>query len=323
MGLRLSGLSGYLLFQRSLAVRNQAMMKSSEELSTQKRINRPSDDPQGAKTVLTYRSAIDKLNQYKANIGNADRMLKQTEVALNGAKDVLIRAKEIALQGNNTTIGQSGRLALAEEVKQIREQLLGHANTELNGEYIFSGYKTNVEPITLDVGFPNPPTATYNGDTNLRSIQIAEGETMTVQSRGDRVFLGDGTANTVDLFEVLGNLENTLRTEPNPAANPGDPDHFDTLSAAFGDAIEDLDLGFNQVLKEVTSLGGRMNRLTSTTEDFDIQLETLRSFVSDIEDKDIAEITMEFQRAQLALQATLGSAGAVMQLPSLMDFIGR
>lgn len=323
MSLRLSGLSSFYLFQRSLAARNTDVLRSSEQLSTQKRINRPSDDPEGAKTVLTFRHAMDKINQYKTNIVNGQRILKQTETTLSAVKDVITRAKELAIQGNNSTIGQTGRTALAEELKQRTQELLGLANTEVNGEYIFAGFKTDTKPFALDVNFPNPSTSTYSGDTNQKSIQINEGETVQIQSRGDLIFKGDGTASTVDIFKVLGDLEKTLRTPINPGANPGDPDHFDTISAAMGNAIGDLDKAFNQVVQEVTSIGGKENRLESTNDTFDVQMETLKSFISDIEDKDIAEITMEFQRAQLAMQATLGSANAVMNMPTLMDFIGR
>jgi flagellar hook-associated protein 3 FlgL len=323
MSLRLSGSSGYLLFQRSLQLRNADIYRSSEQLSTQKRINRPSDDPEGSKLLLTYRANLMKIDQYKTNIMTAEQNLKQTETVLGSVKDLMVRAKEIALQANNSTLSDEARETLAAEVNQLSQQLLGLGNSEVNGEYLFSGYKTDTAPFDFVAGFPNPPTANFNGDSNLKSIAVSEDLTLTVQVRGDLIFKGDGTAATVDLFEVLGNLETTLRTNINPAANPGDPDHRDTIFGAMGDHIEDLDTGFNQVLTEMTSLGGRQNRLTSTKDFFEVQVETMKTFISDIEDKDIAEITMEFQKAQLALQATLGSAGAVMNLPSLMDFIGR
>lgn len=322
MSIRLSGLSSYILFQRSLAIRNNDLFRTSEQLSTQKRINRPSDDPQGAKTVLTYRDALSKIKQYKDNIQFADQSLKASEVAVTNLKDILMRVKELALQGNNSTATTEARTALAEEVHQRAMEVLGIANTEVNGSYIFAGYHTDTKPFELDNAYPATPAATYSGDTNLRTVQISEDQTIQIQIRGDQLFQGDGTASTVDIFEVLGTLENTLRTPIDPNANPGDPDHFDTISAAMGDAIEDLDLAFNQALQQLTALGGKQNRLATTADAYDVQTETFKAFISDIEDKDIAEITMEFQRAQLALQATLGSAGAIMNMPSLMDFVG-
>jgi len=299
------------------------MFRSSEQLQSQKRINRPSDDPEGSKTILNYRSALDKIAQYKSNIETGQRNLRHAEITLNTTKELLDQAKQLAIQGNNSTLGTDGRKAIADQIKEISAQLLGLANTEINGQYLFSGFKTDTLPFSLDAAFPNPSTATFNGNTNLKQIEIAEGQSVAIQIRGDQAYMGDGTASTVDLFAVLGTLENTLRTPINTAAVAGDPDHFDTISAAMGDSLEDLDLGVSQVLREITGLGGKQNRLDATLGDFEVQAVTLKSFISGIEDKDIAEISMEFQKAQLALQATLSSAGAIMNLPSLMEFVGR
>ncbi len=239
MSVRLSGMSSYILFQRSLQVRNSDLFRTSEQLSTQKRINRPSDDPQGAKSVLTYRDAVKKIDQYKTNIQSADQSLKATEVAVTNLKDIMIRCKELALQGNNSTATTEARAALAEEIHQRAQEVLGLANTEVNGSYIFAGYHSDTKPFALHAAYPTTPSATYSGDTSLRSVQISEDQTIQTQIRGDELFKGDGTASTVDIFAVLGTLENTLRTVINPNATSGDPDHFDTISAAMGDAIED------------------------------------------------------------------------------------
>lgn len=317
MSLRLSGLSGFYLFQRSLQVRNADMYRSSEQLSSQKRINRPSDDPEGAKTILNFKTALDQIDQYRKNVGVARRGLQSTEIAMNSVKDLLNRAKEIAIQGNNSALALDGRRALAAEIRQKAQELLGLANTEVNGEHIFSGIKTDTVPFTLDANYPATPTATFAGSNTLKSVLIGQDTTIATQVDGENLFLGDGTASSVDLFNVLGTLATTLET------TIGDDTDRANYSAAMGDLIEDLDIGFNQTLREITSLGGKMNRLETTEQNFLAQTESMKQFISDIEDKDIAEITMEFQRAQIALQATLGSANAMLSLPSLMDFVGR
>ncbi len=323
MTMRLSGLSSYYLFSRSLQLRNSELFRSSEQLSSQKRINRPSDDPEGMKIVMNHRGTLDKITQYQNNILLGKQFLDHTETSLSQAKEVIARAKEIAQQGNNTSLSNDAKQALAREVEQLGEQLLALSNTRINGEYLFSGFKTDTKPFTLDANYPSPPTATFHGDTNTKPVLIGEDNTVTIQARGDQAFLGDGTASSVDLFEVLGTLQTTLETNIDPNATVGDPDHIDTIIAAMGDAIENLDLGFNQVVREIASIGGRSKRLENARDDYGVEVETLKAFISDIEDKDVGEIAMEFQKAQIALQATLGSATAVLGLPSLMDFVGR
>lgn len=301
-----------MLFQRALTRRNDELSKASEQLSTQKQINRPSDNPEAAKTVLSFKQALERMDQYKNNLTFGDQFLKQTEAALNSTKDILVRAKELAIQGKNGTQNVDSRKAIAAEVQQLQKQLLVTANSEINGEYIFAGYRSNTVPFALDAAQPNAdPVVTYSGDTNVRSIQISESSNLEIQSRGDQVFRGDGTASTVDLFQTLADLEVALRA--------GNVD--DSNASSVGAQIDKLTTGFNQVVNEITSIGANQNRIETTRNFLDAQNETLKSFVSSLEDADLSQAAFEYQRTNVALEATINVSGNILKLPSLMDFI--
>jgi flagellar hook-associated protein 3 FlgL len=312
MGMRLTGLSNFLLFQKALAMRNTKVFKDSEQLSTQKQINRPSDDPQGARNVLSLRQSLDKMEQYQHNLTTGEQFLRDSEVTLSNVKDVLNRAKELAIQGRNGIQSQESRNAIAAEVQQLQQQLLTESNTSINGEYIFAGYRTSTKPFALDVSQPSvDPVATFSGDSNVRSVQISDASNLTVQSRGDLIFMGDGTAATVDLFQTLADLEVALR-----AGNIDDSD-----PSSIGAQIDNLQTGMNQVINEITSIGANENRVSDTQSYLDTQMETLKSLVSSIEDADIAQTSFDYQQSSLALQATINAAGNILRLPSLMDFL--
>lgn len=314
MTLRLTGLSSYYMFSRSLAQRNFDMFRTSEQVSTNKRINRPSDDPEGAKMLLSLKGNMSQIDQYDSNLDVADRNLRQVESSLSSVKDLLVRAKEIAIAGKNGTLGTDARRGLAEEVQQLQQQLLSLSNTQVGGEYIFGGFKTTTQPFSLDASQPNAdPVVTYAGDSNIRSIQISDDSTIAIQVRADLVFRGDGGASTTDLFQALADLEVALRT------NNVD----DTDPASVGQQIDELDLGITQVLNEVTSVGAKSNRILTAKESIASQRETLRLFISEIEDADMGQVATEFQRANMALNATIQSAGTILNMPSLMSFLGK
>lgn len=314
MGLRLTGLSSYYLFTRSLASRNLDMFRSSEQMSSGKRINRPSDDPEGSKIVLGFKEQMGRIDQYRSNLDTAQRSLQQVETTLTQVKEALIRGKELAIQGKNGIIGQDARNALAAEVQQLQQQVLQAANTNINGEYIFAGYKIATQPYSLSSSQPNAnPVATYAGDTNTRVVQVSEGSTISIQVRGDQTFQGDGTPSQVDIFQTLADLEVALR-----AGNLDDTDN-----SSVGAKIDDLEKGVNQILNQITSVGAKLNRIDAMKSEYESQKETLTTFTSSIEDADVTQLAMDFSRAKSALEATINSAGIVLKMPSLMDFLGR
>jgi flagellar hook-associated protein 3 FlgL len=317
MGTRITGLSNYYLFQRSLSLRNAELARSAEQVTSQKRINKPSDDPTGTGAVLAMKQSMDKIEQYQRSLGVAERTLQMSESTLNSVKDVLNRAKELAIQANSPSgHAETARIAIADELQQLQQQLLSLSNTEVNGEYLFSGYRVTTKPFSLDAAQPNAdPVATYAGDTNVKSVQINDGSSLVIQSRGDQVFQGDGTNATVDLFQAMATLENNLRSNA--------PDYSETSATGVPQSIEDLGKGFSQVMSEITSIGAKTNRIDTSKFQLSAQRTTLETFVSDIEQADFESTAAEFQRANLALQATLQSAGTILNLPSLMSFIGR
>lgn len=313
MTVRMTGFSNFLMFQRMITERNANMFEASERISSQKRINRSSDDPEGKKLILGFRDTLERAEQFEANIGLAKRQLTQAESALTDVNSALVRAYEKAIEGNNGIKSAQEREAIANEIHQIAQNVLNLANTQINGEYIFSGFRTDTRPFSLDASYPNAtPAATFSGDgTNLKSIQINESGSVTIQINGEDTFLGDGTPATVDIFQSLANLETALRT--------GD---LDASSATGVPAmIANLKTAQTQVLNEITSIGARTNRLDTAKEQLAVQKETLKTFIEDVEGVDFAEVTMEFQRAQLAMQGTISAAGNILNLPSLMDFL--
>ncbi len=312
MTIRSTGLSNFVLFQRALSLRNSDLYKASEQLSTQRRINRASDDPEGARVAMGYQQGIDRIEQYLKNLDSGERYLRETEAALTSAKDLVVRAKELAIQGRNGILSSESRAAIAAEIQQLMQQMVLVANTEVSGEYLFAGYRTSTAPFSLDAAQPNAdPVATYAGDTNVRSIQIGDSSHLQIQSRGDEVFAGDGSPQTVNIFQTLADLEVALRTD----------NLDDTDPASVGSMIDDLDIGLNQLLSEITSVGARVNRIELNRIHFDTQRETLKGFLSSIVEVDMSEAAFDYQRANTALQATMTAAGNVMNLPSLMDFI--
>ncbi len=100
------------------------MQKLQEQIATGKKINRPSDDPAGARRVLSLRSEDLKLEQYSRNIVTSIQSLDFSSSALNAIADYLQRIQELTIQGVNGSTDQAGRDSIAAEMNGILEQIL-------------------------------------------------------------------------------------------------------------------------------------------------------------------------------------------------------
>jgi len=175
-----SYLNGLTAMQRLQA----ALDQTQRQISSGRRILKPSDDPIAASRSLELRESISRLSQFDRNAGIAMNRLAQEESALTSVNDVLQRVRELALQGNNATQSNESRGQIAVEMRQLLDNLVQLANQkDGNGRFMFAGNLEEVVPVTRTAtGFQ------YNGDQGQRLIQVGESRQVADGDPGSDVF---------------------------------------------------------------------------------------------------------------------------------------
>ncbi len=131
---------------------SEKMYKLNEQISSGKRINSPSDDPLGLSTVLTYRSVLSADTQYESNIDLANGQLSQMDTSLQQVDDLLARANELAVSQASSSATSDTRAGAAEEINQIRSEIVSIANQKYGNKYLFGGTMTQNAPyLNVDV----------------------------------------------------------------------------------------------------------------------------------------------------------------------------
>lgn len=273
----------------NLAKQSTQLMQTQLKLASGKRINRPSDDHIGIGKVLSYRSTLDTIDQYRENITDAQTRVKYTETVLGQIHDFLREAKSIA-----SDPGLEDKTALEEAVSDIRSQVLGLANTKYGKNHLFSGHLTDIPAF-------DPATYAYNGDSGSHRVVVGEGITVELEADGSQIFIESGD----NLFQVLDDLEAALAAD--------DP-------VAIQAVVEPLGRIGDQIQIVRSGLAADYKRLESTNDywaSFGNSVETMRSAV---EDADITKTAIDMQVQQTAYEVLLATAAQVIQ-PTLVDFL--
>jgi flagellar hook-associated protein 3 FlgL len=136
------------IFMRNMQKQAEALLQRQEQLATQKRINRPSDDPIGIGRVLNGRSMLSAIDQYTENIRQGKTRLEMTDQTLAMAGDLVKQARRIAEEKSGAEISASEREFAAGQIKEIYDQVLQLANSKHGGRYMFAGNLTDTAPFT-------------------------------------------------------------------------------------------------------------------------------------------------------------------------------
>ncbi len=183
----------------------QSQLSRTElQLATGRRILTPADDPKGAAAALDLNHTVAVTKQYDANADFAVSRQSLEDSTLGAVTTLLQRARDLAIQSNNSTLSNRDRDAVAAEVRERLDELLGLANTrDANGEYLFSGYSTDTQPFAANSagGF------TYSGDQGQRFLQVGPSFQVAVGDSGFEVFTAIKNGN--GLFQVQEGAGNT------------------------------------------------------------------------------------------------------------------
>ncbi len=182
----------------------EKLSKVQQQVATGRKIFKPSEDPVAASKIVNLNETLATMEQHQSNIGAARARLDLEEGVLSNTTDVLQRVRELAVMANNDSQTNESRSFIAEEAEQLLQELLGLANsTDSNGEYMFSGSKSDFKPFTRN----EFGEYDYHGDNGQRFMAIAPMRQISTGDSGTAVFrdIRDGNGD----FIILDNKANS------------------------------------------------------------------------------------------------------------------
>lgn len=201
--MRISTLSIYNTATSQLNTLQGDLARTQMQLSTNRRILTPADDPVASARALEVTQSQAMNAQFATNRASANASLSAVEGALQNTGNLLQDIQQLAVSAGNGTMVQSDREALAVELEGRLEDLLGVANTtDGAGGYLFSGYKTTTQPFTR-----TPDGAEYQGDQGQRQLQVGASRSIPLSASGSAVFENNLTGN--GSFQTQASAKNT------------------------------------------------------------------------------------------------------------------
>jgi flagellar hook-associated protein 3 len=261
------------------------------------KVRYPSDDAVTATRTSNLKSRLRELEQYERNIDHAENILNSYDTSLQEISSIYQRLRELITQGANGILTDEQRKAISQEVKQIKEQLIQIANTQIGTDYIFAGYASNKPPVDQDGNIVLNPDSAKSRFVNALGYRVEYG-----LSAKD-VFQTDSGMSVFQLIDITIN-----------ALESNDQETLGGISLMSMDYLEDT------VSKGLAKIGAdqRMVEMIST------RIEDLNTFMTEYiskeTDADITEVLTKLSTHQAALTAALKSAANVLT-STLVDFI--
>ncbi|MEX5214354.1 MAG: flagellar hook-associated protein FlgL [Nitrospiraceae bacterium] len=273
------------------------ILSAQEQISSQKRLLKPSDDPSSFNQVLAGRTELSRNEQWSRNINFGRQRLELSDATLTQVTTVLTRVKELTIQAASGTTSAEQRATIAQEVRQLHRHLLQLANSELDGQAIFAGTDTDAAPYAVTTG----DNVVYQGNGERHAIEVGESQTIDDTIPGSQIFSGP----TTNLFNSLRDLLAAM--EGNNQAG---------IEAGIGN----LDQAMAQVNNAQGAIGALVNRMDVVGEWLARATELVTRAISDREDTDLAKAISDLSRNELAMEAANATLSRMFST-SLLNFL--
>lgn len=293
--------------------RQDELTHAQEQMNSGKRVLKPGDDPTAA--AQAERALVEEARgkQLQRTIDNSRNVMGLTESALGSAIELSQQAREALVLAGNGSYTASGRQALAETLKQARDELFSVSNqTDAAGNLLFGRQGENSARY-IKVPGASPDDWTVSSDAaggRLEGVYSDAGtprENLPLSIEGRDTWLGGST----DVFTTLNNAIGLLQTDG--ATN-------EQVSQAVTDGIAGLDSVLDRFQSTRAEVGAILNGIDSIESRNSGRILAAQTTRSNVEDIDMVEAISSFTNKQTSYQAALQSYAMVQKL-SLFNYI--
>ncbi len=302
-----------------------------------------SENVSSSSQLLKTRTAKYKVEAQLTNVKRYTEEVGTTEDTLSTYNDILTEIhSELMVKAKSQTTGETGYAAIAEQIGELKDELVTLMNQQYSGKYLFGGTNASSAPFTLD----DDGYLSYNGiavddiqqdsdgtyyylDASSNKVEVPMNEDMYIDigngiaMTGNQVENGSALCVTYSGLDVFGcgtnsdglsnNIINIL-TELETAVQNGDTDAMTTYDSQLGELQEVVEIGQTDVGVKLNVLERAQSRLELLVDNYDNRISNLIGI-------DDAEESTNQSMNDYVLKAVL-AVGAQLLPTSLMDYIG-
>jgi len=304
-----------------LQQRQQQLAGLQDQITSGKRITRPSDDPGGAARAERALAAMQRNEANQRALDVSRNAVQLGEQALGDAGEMLQQARELVMRAGAGSFSAADRRQLAESVRGLRGDLLAVANRDDGaGRFLFGGQGSDVTPL-LDmpaVGAPGdpgylPPRVAFQGSPGL--LQGDAGEPTLLALDGQRTWLDvpdpANPGQTASVFDLLDRIVTQLNDDTLDSTQRAD---------AISAGLAGIDSAVDHLAGWRSRTGVALNRIDGISQRLSQAGLDAEAARAEAQDTDLVQAISSFKTVQTSYDAALQTYASVQKM-SLFDYL--
>lgn len=293
----------------NLQRRQQALTESQEQLTSGKRVRKPSDDPSAMAQAERALAAERRAESQMRALDASRNAMQMAEGALGSAGEMLQQARELLVSAGNGSYTDAQRRTIGEAIRGLRNDLLAVANrSDGAGRYLFGGQGADAPPLA-----DAPGGVAWTASAGQAQAASGESSPLAIDGRAAWLEVPDpaNPGGTLSLFDTLDRVVGELLTPGRSSAD---------VAQTVRNGLAEFDAAADNLGAWRARAGEALNRIDGITERLSQGKLDAQRERSDAEDLDMLAAISEFQNRQTGYDAALKTYSMVQQM-SLLQYL--
>lgn len=282
---------------------NTRLTKAERQVASGKKVESAADAPESIAALMSAESQLSRLKQTIANLGRFQTEVDAAEGALQEAVTLFDRVRTLGMTGASGIHTELTRKGIAGEIESIMQRMVGIANTQVDGRFVFAGNSDQTAPYSFDSAV-SPPWSSYQGMPATREAMHPTGVTFKISMDAESIF--DDPEADVSVMQAMDNLRVALLANDEEA-----------MQAALAPLAE-VSAQLNSALTFYGNVQSQMTEAVNTGNKMNVRL---KAEISGLEDADVTEAIVELQQLKFTQGAAIEVRAKIPRV-SLFDYLG-
>ena len=299
----------------NLTLLNKRNERVTYQMSSGEALQNGSDDSQKYNKILSINNNVNTYTSILERIQSSESYNINSDKSVDSMKNSMENIIGLLNEAVTDTTTSDGKSAIADEIESQMNTIFSLANTKIDGQYLFSGKSTTVQPFVKDA---TTGKITYAATDDNKTVNVENNNYATQGLNGkELLYYTDSTTSTqVSVFDDLSEIVNALRLQDS-SGNTITQDAADTI---LSNAIDKLDAGYDAMNVAHSKLGTR----TATIENYETIVQTKLTNFNILQEEygsaDLTTLAIESQSLENTYTALYSTINKINSL-SLVQYL--
>ncbi len=299
----------------NLSLLNKRNEKVTYQMSSEEALQYGSDNSQQYNKILSINNNVNSYSAILERIKLSSSYNTNSDTAVSSMKSSMESIIGLINEASTDTTNSDGKTTIANEIESSKDRIYSLANTSVDGQYLFAGKSSDIEPFVKD---STTGQITYVATNDNKTVNVENNNYATQGLNGLELlyYTDEATSTQVSIFDDLDEVINALKLQDS-SGNTITQEAADTI---LSDALDKIQTAYDNMNIAHAKLGTRTASIENYKDIVQTKLTNFNILQEEYASADLTALAIESKSLESTYTALYSTINKINNL-SLVNYL--